>query len=72
MIYAVKVGELLECDFSSYMFVTFKGDDIRTTEYVEKGSIVVAIDKKIYNKFVRVTSGKNVGWIHVASLRMVK
>lgn len=72
MIYTVKVGELLECDFSSYMFVTFEGDDVRTTEYIEKGSVVVSLGKKIHNKFVRVASGKNVGWIHVASVRKIK
>lgn len=71
MVYDVKIGELLAIDCSGYIFATWKENDIRTLQYLEEGSIVLVVGKKIIQKFVNITSGSSTGWVHIASLRRI-
>lgn len=68
MVYSVKLGEILVVDISGYVFASWKDNDIRTNQYLEKGSLVVVVDNKIVKKFIKITSGSSSGWVHVASV----
>ena len=71
MIFDVQIGELLVFTFSNYIFVTPNEEDIRTSQYVDKGSIVVVVNKKIVKKFINVTTGLADGWVHIASVERI-
>lgn len=68
MVYSVEIGEMLVVDISGFIFATWKDNDIRTNEYLEKGSLVVVVNNKIVQKFINITSGSASGWMHVASV----
>jgi len=68
MIYKVKIGEMLVIGCASNVFATWKDNDIRTVEFLDSGRLVLALDKKIIKKFVKVTTGSSTGWLHIGAL----
>lgn len=68
MIYKVEIGEMLVIGCASNVFATWKDNDIRTVEFVDNGRLVLAIDKKIIKKFVKITTGSSTGWLHIGAL----